>query len=127
MQKSQLDSKTKSKILIGSFLVVIAISIPFSLPYFLNGNGLYIGIHTSAIILAAFLSTVGLLTYKEFRTARLFLIMSAFLAIMIAEIAALTIFIFSDAATKSTLDSFITHSLILVMLSFFSVGIFKRD
>ena len=127
MQKSQLDSKTKSKILIGSFLVVIAISIPFSLPDFLNGNGLHISIHISAIILAAFLSTVGLLTYKEFRTGRLFLVMSAFLTIMVAEITALTAFIFSEATTKSTLDSLITHSLILIMLSFFSVGIFRRD
>lgn len=127
MQKSQLDNKTKFKILIGSFIAVILISLPISFSNFLNGNGLHVGIHIAAIILATFLSIVGLFTYKEFRTGRLFLVMSAFMVILVAEIASLSSFLISELPFKATIDSLITHSLILVMLSFFSVGIFRRD
>jgi len=127
MQKSQLDNKTKFKILIGSFIAVILISLPVSFSNFLDGNGLHISIHIAAIILAAFLSIVGLLTYKEFRTGRLFLVMSAFMVMLVAEIVSLSSFLISTSPFKATVDSLITHSLILVMLSFFSVGIFRRD
>ena len=127
MQKSQLDNKTKSKILIISIIAVLMISLPLSFSNFMLGNGFHVSIHITAIILAAFLVVVGFLTYREFRTRRLFLVMCAFFAITIAEIVTLSTFVFSFMEPNTNLDSLITHGLILLMLSFFAVGIFRRD
>lgn len=85
------------------------------------------GIHTASIILGSFLSVVAAITYLKYRTTRLFLMLCAFLAITSAELifALNTVFVFW-AAYKST-DSIVTSGMILLMLTFFSVGIFRTD
>ena len=127
MQKSQLDFKTKSKILLALTALVLAISIPFFMPSLSGVYRFHIGIHITAIILASFLSIVGFITYQEFRTTRLLLVMCAFVTITLAEMVALLSFIFYFGFTIPNLDSLIMHGLILLMLSFFAAGIFKRN
>ena len=127
LQRAAIDNKTKSKMLVGTVIGFLVISIPISLNSFFDGHGLHIGIHIGAIILGIFLTTVSLLTYKQFRTGRLLLVMCAFLSVVVAEIAAFSTYVFSYMQPTPSFDSLITHSLILAMLGFFAVGIFRRD
>lgn len=126
MQKSQLDNKAKSRILAIVAITVLLVSVPLSLSNF-EHKGFHVSVHILSIILAAFLSTIGAITYKEFKNKRLFLVMCAFVTILIAEIIALSTYVTSFAVPNTSIDSLITHSLILLMLSFFVVGIFRTD
>lgn len=83
--------------------------------------------HLVSLILGLFLSIVSGLTFFEFRTKRLFLIMCAFSAIVIAEGVSLLNFIIPIMPMDYNIHSLITHLMILLMLSFFSVGIFRTD
>ena len=127
MQRSPIDMKTKSKVLFYSLIAVIISTAPLSFSSFSDGNELHVLIHTSAIVLSVFLSVVGFMTYRAFRTTRLFLVMCAFVSICLAEILALSLLVFTHSVSVSNYDSLITHGLILLMLSFFAFGIFRRD
>ncbi len=127
MQNSSMDIKTKYKVLLYSLVAVILATVPFSISSFQNGNELHILIHTCAIILSVFLSVVGVITYRSFKTTRLFLVMCAFVSICLAEITALSLLLLSTPPSFTNYDSLITHGLILLMLSFFAFGIFRKD
>ena len=127
MQKAQLDNKKKSKILFVISAILITVSIPVFFPHFTEGHGLHAGIHIASIILGSFLSVIGTLTYLDFRTKRLFLMMCAFFAITTAEIVSAANAVFLFWPSFESTDSLITHGLILLMLSLFSVGIFRTD
>ncbi len=58
---------------------------------------------------------------------RLFLIMCAFIAITIAESYSLLGMILQPLEFVAGIDVLISHSLILLMLSFFVAGIFKSN
>ena len=83
--KSQFDTKEKSKILAGLAIAIVLISVPMSLQLFISGYGTHISIHIISIILGGFLTTIGIFTFKQFRSTRLFLVMCAFLTITIME------------------------------------------
>lgn len=127
MQKIQLDSRKKLWILFSVSIILLASSIPIFFPHFMHGHGLHMGIHTASIILGSFLSVISIITYAEYKTTRLFLMMCAFLAITSAEavFALNTVMLFWPAYT--TTDSIVTSAMILLMLVFFSVGVFRTD
>ena len=127
MQRIQLDRRTKLRILFFVSAVFLTSSIPIFYPHFMHGHGLHMGIHTASIILGSFLSVVATITFFEYRTTRLFLMMCAFLAITSAELvfALNTVFVFWASYTST--DSIVTSGMILLMLAFFSVGIFRTD
>lgn len=127
MQKVHLATKGKSKILLVISIALMFVFVPVFLPHYMHGHGLHVSIHLASIILGSFLSVVGAITYLEFKTSRLFLMMCAFCAITVAEIASVVNIMFLFWPSYSSADSLITHGLILTMLSFFVVGIFRTD
>ena len=127
MQQLHLDNRGKIKILLLTSIVIVAATMPLFLPHFLHGHGLHTGIHIAGITLGSFLSVVGAITYLEYRTTRLLLVFFAFLAVTSAEIISALNMVFLFWPSYSSIDSMMTHLLILMMLTFFSIGIFRRD
>ena len=91
------------------------------------GLVLYFAVHLVSVILGLFLSIVGALTFLEFRTMRLLLVFCAFSAVTVAELVSLVSFAVPILPLDNGLDSLIVHLMILLMLSFFSLGIFRSD
>lgn len=127
MQKATLDTRRKFQILAIVTGIIISVSTPFFLPHFQHGHGLHTSIHIAGIILGSFLSVIGLITYQQYKTARLLLVFFAFSTVTAAEILSASNMVFLFWPSYSSIDSMITHLLILMMLTFFSVGIFRRD
>ena len=127
MKQVPLTYRTKSKLLLVSFLIIGLSSLPFAFPHILVGHGFYYMIHVASISLGAFLSMVGFFTYREFRTTRLFLIMCAFLAVTVAESFSFINMIIPIAPAPIGLEGMISHGLILLMLTFFASGIFRSN
>ena len=127
MQQLHLDNRGKLKVLVLTSIVIVATTMPLFLPHFLHGHGIHTGIHIAGIILGSFLSVVGGITYLEYRTTRLLLVFFAFLAVTAAEIISALNMVFLFWPSYSSIDSMMTHVLILMMLTFFSIGIFRRD
>lgn len=127
MEKAPLTYKTKSKLLLISFLIIGLSSLPFAFPHILVGHGIYYMIHVASISLGAFLSLIGFFTYKEFRTARLFLVMCAFLAVTVAESFSFVNMIIPITPSPIGFEGIISHGLILLMLTFFASGIFRSN
>lgn len=127
MQKTHLDNRGKFKILTIISCALISISVPLFLPQFEHGHGIHTIIHISGIILGSFLTVVGAITYLEYKTPRLLLVFLAFFAITLGEIISATNMLFAFWPSHSSVDSMLTHGIILMMLVFFSIGIFRRD
>ena len=127
MQKSHLDNKGKSKILFLLSITLGIITIPLSISHFIEGHGIHLGIHIASITLGSFLSVVGAMTYLEYRINRLLFVMFAFAAITTAEIVSTANFLLFFQESYINMDSLLTHGLILLMLSLFSLGIFRTD
>ena len=87
----------------------------------------YYTLHVVNVIFGLFLSMVDIITYLEFRNTRLLMVFSAFLAITVAESASLVNLISPIFETTYGIHDLITHGLILTMLSFFIIGIFRSD
>lgn len=127
MLKSRLENDIKFKILAIITGVLVAIGIPAFLPHYSHGHGLHVTIHLAGIVIGTFLSVVSAITFLEYKTKRLLLVFLAFFSITIAEVLAASNMIFLFWPAYSSVDSMITHFLILMMLTFFAVGIFRRD
>ena len=127
MQQLHLDNRGKLKVLLLTSIVIVAMTMPLFLPHFLHGHGIHTGIHIAGITLGSFLSVVGAITFLEYRTTRLLLVFFAFLAVTAAEIVSALNMVFLFWPSYSSIDSMTTHMLILMMLTFFSIGIFRRD
>jgi uncharacterized membrane protein len=127
MQKTRLDNRKKFTFLVIITGIIATIGFPFFLPHFLHGHGVHTSIHLAGIILGSFLSFVAALTYFEYKTPRLLLIFFAFSAITVAEVVSAVNMIVLFWPSYNSIDSMLTHSLILMMLAFFSIGIFRRD
>lgn len=127
MQSTRLDTRAKSKVLTISSLIIGLALLPFAFPHILIGHGAYFAIHMASISLGTFLSIVGFFTYREFKTVRLFLVMSAFAAITVGEAFSFVNMVIPFFASNFGLDSLISHGFILVMLAFFVIGIFRSN
>lgn len=127
MQKPTLTNKTKSKFLFMFAVGILLISLPLGIQTVPVEERTYYGIHVVSVILGSFLSLVSILAYFEFRTQRLLLVTFAFIAITVAEATSIVNFVTPFFESTYGIHGFITHGLILVMLSFFSIGIFRSD
>ena len=127
MQKPTLSIKDKSKILVTLTVVALVISVPLGFEKVDFSERGYYAIHVVSVIFGLFLSIVGIITYLEFKNTRLLMIFSAFLAITAAESASLANLVSPMFETTYGVHDLITHGLILAMLSFFIVGIFRTD
>jgi hypothetical protein len=127
MEQAPLTYRTKSKLLLASFLIIGLSSLPFAFPHILVGHGIYYMMHVASISLGAFLCLVGFFTYRAFHTTRLFLVMCAFLAVTMAESFSFVNMIFLISPSPIGLEGMISHGLILLMLTFFASGIFRSN
>jgi hypothetical protein len=127
LQSTGLNTRAKSKVLMISSLIIGLSLLPFTFQHILIGHGTYFAIHIASISLGTFLSIVGFFTYREFKAAKLFLIMFAFVAITVGEAFSFINMITPFFASNFGLDSLISHGFILLMLSFFVVGIFRSN
>jgi len=127
LQIARLDNRSKFKILGILVTVGLIILIPITSENFTDKNTIHISIHISSVLLGMFLSIVAFLSYLEFKTTRLFLVMCAFLSITSLEVFAIGSFVLSEIPPTPNTYSLITHGLIFAMLSFFAIGIFRSD
>ena len=127
MQKPALSIKDKTNVLLVIAVAVLLISIPIGFEGIDSTERGYYAIHVVSLIFGLFLSVLGLLTYLEYKTTRLLMVFCAFVAITIAESTSLINLLYPFFENSYGIHGYITHSLILVMLSFFIVGIFRSD
>ena len=127
LQIERLSNATKFKILGAIVAVSLLILIPLSSPNLSLENQYHVALHISSVIVGTFLSIMGILTYKAFRTTRLLLVMCAFMSITSLELFSIASFILAPHPPIIESDSLITHGTILVMLIFFAIGIFRSD
>ncbi len=127
MQKQTLSIKVKSKILSLLIITTLVISIPLGFDRVDSSERGYYAIHVISIIFGLFLSVVGIITYIDFRNTRLLMVFSAFFSITIAESTFIINLIYPIYNITYGIHDLIIHSLILLMLSFFTIGIFRPD
>lgn len=127
MQKPTLSIKDKTNILLTVAVAVLLISVPMGFESIDSSERGYYAIHVVSMIFGLFLSVLGLLTYLEYRNTRLLMVFCAFVAITIAESTSWINLIYPFFEISYGIHGIVTHSLILVMLSFFIVGIFRSD
>ena len=127
MQKPALSIKDKTNVLLVIAAAVLLISIPMGLEIIDPFEGGYYAIHVVSMIFGLFLSVLGFITYREFRNMRLLMVFFAFVAITISEATSWVNLIYPFFENSYGIHGYVTHSLILIMLSFFIVGIFRSD
>ena len=109
LQIERLNNTTKFKILATIIVVALLILIPLSSPNFTLENQYHVALHISSVIAGTFLSIMGFLTYKTFRTTRLMLVMFAFMSITSLELFSIVSFIVAPHPPIIESDSLITH------------------
>lgn len=127
MQKPALTIKDKTNILLVISLAVLLISVPLGFESVDSSERGYYAIHIASLIFGLFLSVLGFLTFLEYRNTRLLMVFCAFVAITIAEGTSLINLFYQFFENTVGIHGYVTHGLILVMLSFFIVGIFRTD
>lgn len=127
MQKQTLSIKNKTRILVTLTIVALVISVPLGFEKVDIAERGYYALHVVSVVFGLFLFIVGVISYLEFKNTRLLMIFSAFLAITIAESASLINLVSPIFETTYEIHDLITHGLILTMLSFFIIGIFRSD
>ena len=108
-------------------VTVILLTIPLGIQKIDQDTQIFYSMHVVSVILGGFLVVVSSLSFLEFKSNRLFLITLAFLAITMAEGISLVNMVIPLFENMYGIHSLITHGLILMMLAFFAIGIFRRD
>ena len=127
LQKPTLSIRNKTRLLLALAIITIVISIPLGFDKIDYSERGYYSIHVISVIFGLFLSIIGILTYLEFKKTRLLMVFAAFSAITIAESTSLINMAYPFFETSYDLHDYIMHGLILAMLSFFMIGIFRSD
>ncbi|MBT8172795.1 MAG: hypothetical protein HKP26_04585 [Nitrosopumilus sp.] len=127
MQKPTLSIKDKTNVLLIVAAAILLISVPIGFEKIDSSERGYYAIHVVSLIFGSFLSVLGFLTYREFKSTRLLMVFCAFVAITIAESTSWVNLFYPFFENTYGIHGYVTHSLILVMLSFFIIGIFRSD
>ena len=127
MQKPTRTTKDKTNILLVVSLTVLLISVSIGFDSIDPSERVYYAIHVVSLIFGVFLSVLGFLTYREFKNTRLLMVFGAFVAITVAESTSWLNLVYPLFESTYGLHGYVTHSLILLMLSFFIIGIFRSD
>ncbi|KAF6248016.1 hypothetical protein C6990_00815 [Nitrosopumilus sp. b3] len=127
MQKPTLSIKDKTNVLLIVAVAVLFISVPIGFEKIDLSERGYYAIHVVSLIFGSFLSVLGFLTYREFKSTRLLMVFCAFVAITIAESTSWVNLFYPFFENSYGIHGYVTHSLILVMLSFFIIGVFRSD
>ena len=106
--------------------VIAALSVPVLIPHFGHGTHIFhLLLHTGGIILAVFLTILGINAYSKIKTKKLAITSVAFFVFAIAEIISLL-----DATTVHFYDIpgyEVAHMLMICMIGIFAYGIFRGD
>lgn len=127
MQKPTLSTKDKTNVLLIVAAAILLISVPIGFEKIDSSERGYYAIHVVSLIFGSFLSVLGFLTYREFKSTRLLMVFCAFVAITIAESTSWVNLFYPFFENTYGIHGYVTHSLILVMLSFFIIGVFRSD
>ncbi|AJW69903.1 hypothetical protein [Nitrosopumilus adriaticus] len=127
MQKPTLSTKDKTNVLLILAAAILLISVPIGFEKIDSSERGYYAIHVVSLIFGSFLSVLGFLTYREFKSTRLLMVFCAFVAITIAESTSWVNLFYPFFENTYGIHGYVTHSLILVMLSFFIIGVFRSD
>ena len=120
------NSKPK---LLGAVIIAVVggLAIPFLLPHVFHGTHIFhLLLHTAGIVLATFLTILGVNAYNELRTKKMAITTTAF-----SLFAALELVQLINATETHVYDIFasteIVHLMLLGVVGLFALAIFRRD
>jgi hypothetical protein len=116
------------------FSVVVAaivgiLAAPVILPHIFHGFHIFhIGLHVGGIVLAVFLSILGIMAYYRLRTKRLLLTAIAFSVFICAEAVTLVDATWPNLYRFSTVSLLeVGHLLMITTLGLLAMGVFRND
>ena len=121
------NSKPK---LLGAVIIAVVggLAVPFLLPHVYHGTHIiHLLLHTAGIVLATFLTILGINAYNELRTKKMAITAAAF-----SLFAALELVQLINATETHVYDFFgspteIAHLMLLGVVGLFALAIFRRD
>ena len=119
---------SKPKLMVAVIIAVFGgLAIPFLLPHVFHGNHIFhLLLHTAGIVLATFLTILGINAYNELRTKKMAITAAAFSLFAASEFVQLV-----NATETHVYDVFapteIAHVMLLGVVGLFALAIFRRD
>jgi len=124
----QQIANSKPKLMAAVIIAVFGgLAIPFLLPHVFHGSHIFhLLLHTTGIVLATFLTILGVNAYNELRTKKMAITATAFSLFAASEFAQLV-----NATETHVYDIFATteiaHIMLLGVVGLFALAIFRRD
>jgi uncharacterized membrane protein len=129
MSLYQQLANSKPKLLVAVIIAVVGgVSVPFLLPHVFHGNHIYhLLLHTAGIVLATFLTVLGVNAYYQLRSKKMAITSVAFSLFAASELVQLI-----NATETHVYDFFespseIAHLMLLGVVGLFALAIFRRD
>ena len=128
--RAQVQHITNNKLklfVIISIAVIAILALPVILPHITHPFMIYhILLHMISLIVAVFLSSVSILAYRRNRNTRMLFMTLGFALLTVIE----TLYLFHATASLEELivpivDVELSHIILLVMLTFFGIGVLK--
>ena len=119
---------SKPKLMVAVIIAVFGgLAIPFLLPHVFHGSHIFhLLLHTTGIVLATFLTILGVNAYNELRTKKMAITAAAFSLFAASEFVQLV-----NATETHVYDVFapteIAHVMLLGVVGLFALAIFRRD
>ncbi len=119
---------SKPKLMVAVIIAVFGgLAIPFLLQHVFHGNHIFhLLLHTAGIVLATFLTILGVNAYNELRTKKMAITAAAFSLFAASEFVQLV-----NATETHVYDVFapteIAHVMLLGVVGLFALAIFRRD
>jgi len=125
----QQFANSKPKLLVAVIIAVVGgLAIPFLLPHVFHGTHiLHLLLHTAGVVLATFLTILGVNAYYQLRSKKMIITSIAFSLFSASELVQLI-----NATETHVYDFFgspseIAHLMLLGVVGLFALAIFRRD
>jgi hypothetical protein len=125
----QISSSKPKLLTIIVVLIISILAIPVILPHITHPQMIYhIFLHIASVIIAVFLSTVSILSYKRSNSARILFMTFGFISLAIVEL----LYLFHATANIEEViipivDVELSHVILLAMLTLFGIGVLKLN
>jgi hypothetical protein len=125
----QISSSKPKLLTIIVVLIISILAIPVILPHITHPQMIYhIFLHIASVIIAVFLSTVSILSYKRSKSARILFMTFGFISLAIVEL----LYLFHATANIEEViipivDVELSHVILLAMLTLFGIGVLKLN
>jgi hypothetical protein len=125
----QISSSKPKLLTIIVVLIISILAIPVILPHIAHPQMIYhIFLHIASVIIAVFLSTVSILSYKRSKSARILFMTFGFISLAIVEL----LYLFHATANIEEViipivDVELSHVILLAMLTLFGIGVLKLN